>query len=167
MERRTGQLTVDSPLGPLLLTSQDGALTVLGWGRAERDAPDAVLDETARQLEAYFAGRLHRFDLLLKPAGTAFRQSVWAAMLAIPYGGTLTYGGVARALGSAPRAVGGACGANPIPVIIPCHRILGSGGAAGGYSGQGGLETKAWLLDLERRHAPEAAAPATAQFALL
>jgi len=167
MERQTGQLTVDSPLGPLLLTSQDGALTVLGWGRAGRDAPDAVLDETARQLEAYFAGRLQRFDLPLKPAGTAFRQSVWAAMLAIPYGGTLTYGEVARALGSAPRAVGGACGANPIPVIIPCHRILGGNGAPGGYSGKGGLDTKAWLLDLERRHAPETAEPAAIQFALL
>lgn len=149
-----GRLTVDSPLGPLLLTSVDGALTALDWTRADRDAPDALLDKAARQLDAYFAGRLHRFDLPLRPAGTPFRQSVWSAMLAIPYGGTATYGGVARALGSGPRAVGGACGANPIPVIIPCHRILGGGGAAGGYSGLGGLETKAFLLDLERRHAP-------------
>ena len=163
---RAGRMTVDSPLGPLLLSSDGEALTGLSWGRADREQPDAVLDAAARQLEGYFAGRLHAFDLPLKPAGTPFRHSVWTAMLAIPYGGTATYGGMARALSSAPRAIGGACGANPIPVIIPCHRVLGSGGAPGGYSGHGGLETKGWLLDLERRHAP-VDAPATGQLALL
>ncbi|MBP2229818.1 methylated-DNA-[protein]-cysteine S-methyltransferase [Azospirillum agricola] len=162
-----GRLTVGSPLGDLLLSSADGALTGVSWGRVDGDRPDAVLDAAARQLEAYFAGTLRHFDLPLKPAGTPFRQSVWSAMLAIPYGGTATYGGMARALGSGPRAIGGACGANPIPIIIPCHRVLGSGGAAGGYSGQGGLETKAWLLDLECRHAPERPEPARAQLALL
>lgn len=162
-----GRLTIESPLGDLLLSSMDGTLTELAWGRGAADRSDALLDETARQLGAYFAGRLQRFDLPLNPFGTPFRQAVWSAMLAIPYGGTVTYGGMARVLGSAPRAVGGACGANPIPIIIPCHRVLASGGAPGGYSGQGGLETKAWLLALEQRHAPAGQAPATAQLALL
>lgn len=141
-----GRLTVDSPLGPLTLTSAEGAIVALDWGRAGDCAPDSVLEEGARQIADYFAGRRFAFDLPLAPRGTAFRQRVWAAMLAIPAGSVLTYGDVARLLGSAPRAVGGACGANPIPVIIPCHRIVGSGGAAGGYSGLGGLRTKDWLL---------------------
>lgn len=162
-----GRLTIESPLGALLLTSMDGALTELAWGLGSNDRSDAVLDQAARQLDAYFAGRLQRFDLPLKPFGTPFRQAVWSGMLAIPYSGTVTYGGMARALNSAPRAVGGACGANPIPIIIPCHRVLASGGAPGGYSGQGGLETKAWLLALEQRHAPAGQAPAAAQLALL
>lgn len=141
-----GRLTIDSPLGPLTLTSADGAVVALDWGRQGEDAPDPVLEEAARQLGDYFAGKRTGFDLPLAPRGTAFRQKVWAAMLAIPPGTVLTYGDIARMLDSAPRAVGGACGANPIPVIIPCHRIVGSGGAPGGYSGFGGLETKDWLL---------------------
>lgn len=158
--------TVASPLGDLTLTSADGKLTAVTWGRAAREESDPLLDETARQLAEYFAGTRQGFDLPLAPAGTTFRQQVWAMMLAIPYGGTLSYGDVARALSSAPRAVGGACGANPIPIIIPCHRILGSGGAAGGYSGGAGLPTKTWLLDLERRHAKGPAAAALLQPAL-
>ncbi|PGH54887.1 cysteine methyltransferase [Azospirillum palustre] len=163
------RLSIDSPLGPLMLTGDGSALTAVGWGRFDRDEPDAVLAETARQLDAYFTGRLQRFDLPLKPAGTAFRRSVWEAMLAIPYGGTATYGGMATMLGSGPRAVGGACGANPIPIVIPCHRVLASGGAPGGYSGHGGLDTKAWLLALERRHAGvgQGNGAAAEQFALL
>lgn len=158
-----GTLTVASPLGDLTLTSAGGKLTAVSWGRAVREDSDALLDETACQLDQYFAGTRQDFDLPLAPAGTPFRQQVWKAMLAIPYGGTLSYGDVARALSSAPRAVGGACGANPIPIVIPCHRILGSGGAAGGYSGGAGLATKAWLLDLERRHTRGRAAPALLQ----
>lgn len=163
------RLSIDSPLGPLMLAGDGSALTSISWGRFDHDEPDAVLAETARQLEAYFAGRLQLFDLPLKPAGTAFRQSVWDAMLAIPYGGTATYGGMAKMLDSGPRAVGGACGANPIPIVIPCHRVLASGGAPGGYSGQGGLDTKAWLLALERRHAGvgQGNGAAAEQFALL
>lgn len=161
-----GTRTVASPLGDLTLTSAGGKLTAVSWGRAVREDSDPLLDETARQLDQYFTGTRQDFDLPLAPAGTPFRHQVWKAMQAIPYGGTLSYGDVARALSSAPRAVGGACGANPIPIIIPCHRILGSGGAAGGYSGGAGLATKAWLLDLERRHAKGRAAPALLQPAL-
>ncbi|MBP2311602.1 methylated-DNA--[protein]-cysteine S-methyltransferase [Azospirillum soli] len=146
-----GRLTVESPLGLLTLTSADGAVVALDWGRQGEDAPDAVLESAARQLDDYFAGRIRDFDVPLAPRGTAFRQKVWAAMQAIPYGRVATYGDIARALDTAARAVGGACGANPIPVIIPCHRVVGGGGAPGGYSGFGGLETKDWLLRHERR----------------
>lgn len=146
-----GLKTIDSPLGPLALTSFAGALVALDWGRASREEPDPVLDDAARQLDAYFAGRGTGFTVPLRPAGTAFRQRVWAAMQAIPYARTATYGDIARALVSAPRAVGGACGANPLPIVIPCHRVVGSAGP-GGYSGSGGLDTKAWLLAFERRH---------------
>lgn len=148
-----GLMTIDSPLGPLALTSSAGALVALDWGRATRHEPDPVLDEAARQLEAYFAGRGTDFTVPVRPAGTPFRQKVWAAMQAIPYARTATYGDIARALASAPRAVGGACGANPLPIVIPCHRVVGSAGP-GGYSGQGGLDTKAWLLAFERRREP-------------
>ncbi|WP_454020275.1 methylated-DNA--[protein]-cysteine S-methyltransferase [Azospirillum sp. Marseille-Q6669] len=148
----TGSLTIDSPLGLLTLTSAAGAIVALDWGRLGDDRPDPVLEEAARQLRDYFAGTRLDFDLPLSPRGTAFRQKVWAAMQGIPYGGVLTYGDVARLLDTAPRAVGGACGANPIPVIIPCHRIVGGGGAPGGYSGLGGLQTKDWLLRHERRY---------------
>src|SRR5690606_13127856 len=87
--------------------------------------------------------------------GTDFERRVWRAMIAIPQGRTQTYGEVARMLGSTPRAVGGACGANPIPLVIPCHRIVGAGGALGGYSGGRGAETKRFLLELEGALTPE------------
>lgn len=145
--------TVDSPFGPLVLTSHAGALVALGWGTAPREDTDAVLSAAESQLAAYFRGELRAFTLPLSPAGTAFRQRVWTAMQAIPFGGTATYGALARDIGSAPRAVGGACGANPLPIVIPCHRVVGGGGAPGGYSGHGGLDTKAWLLTHERRYA--------------
>lgn len=146
------RLTIASPLGPLTLTAEAGALTVLDWSAdGAGTTGDPLLREAARQVDAYFAGRLHGFDLPLRPAGTPFQQRVWTLMCAIPYGATLTYGGMAERLGSGPRAVGGACGRNPLPVIIPCHRVVGGGGRPGGYSGQGGLDTKARLLDLERR----------------
>jgi len=151
----TRRLTIDSPLGPLTITAEHGAVAALDWGTADGSRPpgDPLLDEAAGQLDAYFTGRQQRFDLPLQPAGTAFQRRVWDLMLTIPYGQTWTYGTMARHLGSAPRAVGGACGRNPIPIIIPCHRVVGGGNSPGGYSGQGGLVTKAHLLDLERRHA--------------
>lgn len=147
-----GQVTVESLLGPLVVTSADGAIGALDWGRATVEASEPLLEEAARQLQAYFTGRRLDFDLPLAPRGTPFRQSVWAAMSRIPYGRVATYGDLARELGSAPRAVGGACGANPIPIIIPCHRVVGGHGSAGGYSGAGGLVTKDWLLRHERTH---------------
>ena len=113
-----------------------------------------MLAEAARQLTEYFAGERREFALPLAPSGTPFRRRVWQAMQAIPYGQTRSYGDLARALDSAPRAVGGACGANPIPLVIPCHRVVGAGGALGGFSGGAGCDTKRQLLALERALPP-------------
>ena len=140
-----------TPVGLLSVAAEDGAITSVSWTseapqeRTDAGNGDALLEEACDQLRAYFEGRLTRFTLPLAPAGTAFRQRVWALMSEIPFGQTLTYGAMAKALGSAPRAVGGACGANPLPIIIPCHRVVGGAGP-GGYSGADGLPTKHWLL---------------------
>ena len=141
--------TVDSPLGPLTLVGEDGALTRLGWGRAAREDESNLLDRAAAELAAYFAGDRYSFDLPVAPEGTAHDRRVWRAMQDIPPGETRSYGEIARAIGSAAQAVGNACGRNPIPIVIPCHRIVGAGGAIGGYSGRGGAETKRFLLGLE------------------
>lgn len=151
---RTVTRVVESPLGRLKLTVKDEHLIALDWtdDPAEDSAEDGdhLLDEAARQLAAYFAGVRQDFDLPLSPAGTEFRQRVWAALRDIPYGATLMYGDVARQLETAPRAIGGACGANPIPIIIPCHRVRGTAGLVG-YSGRGGLDAKQFLLHHEQR----------------
>lgn len=144
---------VDSPVGRLAIEADHDNLTRLRWtDEAERVAETAhspVLREAARQLDLYFARRLTRFDLPLDARGTDFQTRVWAAMSEIPYGETATYGGLAAALGSGPRAVGMACGRNPIPIVVPCHRVLASGGREGGFSGGRGLPTKRQLLALE------------------
>jgi methylated-DNA-[protein]-cysteine S-methyltransferase len=142
--------TFDSPFGSMFVTSSDDALVAVGWGRAVAEHPDPLTAEAVRQLQAYFAGRLTEFDLPLRPRGSDFRLKVWRAMQTIPHGQTRSYAAIAETVGSAPRAVGGACGANPLPIVIPCHRVVGSHGLSGGYSGEGGLATKAWLLDHER-----------------
>ncbi|SLN62623.1 Methylated-DNA--protein-cysteine methyltransferase [Pseudoruegeria aquimaris] len=145
----TACLTIDSPLGPLTLHAQDGAITALTWEEAtDAQAPTPLLQEAAAQLAAYFDGRLTRFDLPLRVEGSDFQKAVCAQMSAIPYGETRTYGDLARALGQPAQAVGGACGANPIPILIPCHRVVGANGLTG-FSGAGGVETKAALLRLE------------------
>jgi methylated-DNA-[protein]-cysteine S-methyltransferase len=144
---------VTSPVGRLALEADRDALTGLRWTSAGEAAQDegstALLKEAARQLERYFARTLTRFDLPLAARGTDFQKSVWKMMSEIPYGETATYGGMAMALGSGPRAIGMACGRNPIPIIVPCHRVLGSGGKEGGFSGGQGLPTKRKLLALE------------------
>lgn len=119
----------------------------MGAGRDQAETP--LLLRARVQLQDYFDGIGTDFDLPLAPIGTAFRQRVWAAMCAIPPGETRSYGDVARTLGSAARAVGQACGANPIPILIPCHRIVGAEGRMGGYSGGDGPATKRVLLALE------------------
>ena len=141
-------LSISSPVGSLLLDEDEGALVSLRWADMAGGNGSPLLAEAARQLDAYFAGRLTEFDLPLRPAGSAFERSVWAAMQNIPYGETRSYGDLAAATHSAPRAVGRACGRNPIPIVIPCHRVLGKGWM-GGYSGAGGLKTKEALLTLE------------------
>lgn len=150
------RLIIETPLGRLALIAHDDKLAAVDWTEEEADPSPPDDDEhlparAAAQIAAYFAGDLHRFDLPLAPAGTPFRQKVWSAMLNVPYGQTTTYGDVARQIGGGPRAVGGACGANPLPIIIPCHRVLASSGL-GGYSGRGGLDVKQFLLRHEARH---------------
>jgi len=138
-----------SPLGPLTLFADAEALIAVEFGQGPDGTDSALLKETKSQLTAYFAGELKAFDLPLNAHGTAFQKSVWQLMREVPYGSTRSYGDLAYDLDSGPRAVGGACGRNPIAIIVPCHRILASGGKIGGYSGGGGPETKISLLRLE------------------
>lgn len=144
---------VESVVGRLALEADQDAVTSVRWAgageRVRNTSSSPVLKEAVRQLERYFARKLKRFDLPLAARGTDFQKSVWKVMSDIPYGETTTYGGMAMALGSGPRAIGMACGRNPIPIIVPCHRVLGSGGKEGGFSGGQGLPTKRRLLALE------------------
>ncbi|NKB49307.1 MAG: methylated-DNA--[protein]-cysteine S-methyltransferase [Alphaproteobacteria bacterium] len=145
----TLDLSLDSPVGPLTVTQDGGALVALDWGARANGETSPLLAEAKRQLDAYFAGALDAFDLPVAPAGTAHQRKVWRAMQEIPFGGYQSYGALSAAIGSSPRAVGTACGRNPIPIIIPCHRVLAAGGGIGGYSGSGGTATKRYLLSLE------------------
>ena len=150
--------SLDSPIGELLLLGDGRALTSLHMGAGERDAPDgarhdaAAFAEAEAQLHAYFGGELTEFDLPLAPSGTSFQLSVWAALRAIPYGQTASYGEIAQAVGKpdAFRAVGATNGRNPIPVIVPCHRVIGADGGLVGFGG--GLPRKRLLLELEAEH---------------
>ncbi|MCC7046398.1 MAG: methylated-DNA--[protein]-cysteine S-methyltransferase [Alphaproteobacteria bacterium] len=139
---------VASPLGPLTVAAEDGHIVSLGFGAgaAEAERDDPLLAEAARQLDAYFARRLRAFDLPLLPRGSAFHRAVWDAMLRIPYGDARSYGVLAEETGGVARAVGIACGSNPIAIVIPCHRVIGAGGRMVGYSGGKGVKTKSWLL---------------------
>ncbi len=149
MEPSIRRLVIPSPFGALTLTERDDALTALDWGRLpQNDGPSPGLAAAAEQLEDYFDGRLKRFDLETTPRGTDFQIRVWRALQAIPYGETMTYGEIALGLKSSARAVGMACGANPLPIIIPCHRVVAETGL-GGFSGLGGIATKRRLLALE------------------
>jgi len=143
------QLSLHSPIGELTLSEDDGAIVALdwGWGRDQEETP--LLLEAKAQLNAYFDGSGENFSLPLRPYGSQFQQNVWKEMLNIPYGKTMTYGEMAKKLNSAAQPIGGACGRNPIPIIIPCHRVLASGGKLGGYTADGGLEIKRALLQLE------------------
>lgn len=136
----------------LTISEEDGAIVSIDWGWVRESAETPLLVAARDQLEAYFDGRLGRFNLPLLPLGTPFQQAVWQALLDIPFGQTRRYGDLARAIGTAPRAIGTACGRNPIPIVIPCHRVIGAGGGLGGYSGEDGVETKRYLLRLEGAH---------------
>jgi len=144
---------IDSPVGRLTIAADGEAIIAIRWGDGGNGATSPLLAEAARQLKAYFAGRLTGFDLPLRPHGSRFDQRVWDAMRQIPYGGTASYSDLAFEIGSGPRAIGGACGRNPIPIVIPCHRVLARNGL-GGYSGGAGLPTKRALLALEGAGAP-------------
>jgi len=142
------QRSLHSPVGDLTISEEDGEIVSLdwGWGAVQSDTP--TLRTAIRQLNEYFDGEREAFDLKLAAAPTAFAARMRAAMIAIPYGKTRTYGEVASDLGSSAQAIGQSCGANHIPIIVPCHRILAATGL-GGYSGDGGLEAKTALLRLE------------------
>ena len=152
----------ETAIGPLRLSARGGAITAIafhpyadpphGEPLGHRTDDEPVLREAVAQLAAYFAGELEHFDLPLSPTGTEFQHRVWAQLRRIRYGETASYGEVARALGltnAASRAVGLANGRNPIPVVVPCHRVIGADGTLTGYAG--GLERKRTLLDLEQR----------------
>jgi methylated-DNA-[protein]-cysteine S-methyltransferase len=153
---------LDTPIGRLLLAADERGLRYIefagaeqgrrigrGWRRGRRRLGTAIA-----QLDAYFDGRLHAFDVALAARGTGFRKAVWDELVRIPYGETISYGELARRIGDAgaSRAVGAANGANPLPIIVPCHRVIGANGKLTGFGG--GLPVKQWLLDHERRHAP-------------
>lgn len=150
-----------SPVGILTLVASDAGLVAVLWeeddparvklAATQVDEDHPVLRQTAAQLADYFAGARQQFDLPLDFRGTAFQQRVWAALLAIPFGETRSYGAIASAIDqpTASRAVGAANGRNPISIIAPCHRVVGSNGALTGFAG--GLATKTWLIDHERR----------------
>src|ERR1700675_3963283 len=141
-------LSITCPVGQLTIDEEDEAIVAIRWADMPAGNGSPLLTEAARQLDAYFAGRLSNFDLPLAPAGSPFEARVWSAMQLIPYGETRSYGDLASAVGSAPRAGGRACGPNPIPIVIPCPRVLARRGL-GGYSGSGGLAPKQRLLALE------------------
>jgi methylated-DNA-[protein]-cysteine S-methyltransferase len=141
-------LCIPSPVGRLTIDEADEAIVAIRWADDPAGNGSPLLTEAARQLAAYFQGRLRHFDLPLTPGGSPFESRVWAGMQTIPYGETRCYGDLAQTIGSMPRAVGRACGKNPIPIVIPCHRVLAKAGL-GGYSGNGGLVTKQRLLALE------------------
>ncbi len=141
------QAVFDGPLGPLTLTEEGGVIAGVEWARRDIREGSALLDAACAQLAEYFAGTRRVFDLRLD-YGAGFHEGVRRAMAAIPFGETRTYGDLAKELGAPAQAIGQACGANPVPILIPCHRVLAANGL-GGYSGAGGVETKVALLKLE------------------
>ncbi len=155
--------TIDSPVGELRIIAGERGLRAILWGAedvariASIDDEDLVegrtplLDQAVTQLGEYFAGTRRDFDLPLDPAGTPFQQSAWMVLRTIPYGQTISYGQQARRLGdpNKARAVGAANGKNPLSIVVPCHRVIGSGGQLVGFAA--GLDVKSWLLDHERQ----------------
>ena len=160
---------LESPIGDLLLAGDEAGLCAISFpsgSRAVAPRPewrqdDAFFEHSRSQLGAYFAGELQRFDLSLNFIGTAFQKSVWRALIDIPYGETTSYGALAAKLGrpTASRAVGAANGANPLPIVAPCHRVIGADRSLTGFGG--GLDTKRFLLDLEFRVAGKPGAQGT------
>lgn len=138
-----------SPLGDLTVSEEDGSIVALDWGWGRDQTPTPILTAAIAQLHAYFDGALENFDLKLAPHGTPYRRRVWASLQSIPFGETRTYGALAAEIGGSARSVGQANSVNPIPIIIPCHRVVASAGL-GGYSGAEGVETKQFLLALEQ-----------------
>ena len=147
-------INIETPIGLLYARGRE-AITHVGWAQKVDASPNSLLRETQRQIEAFFQGELTFFDLPLLPQGTAFQRRVWRHLRSIPYGSTVSYGAFGATLSTSARAVGGACAANPIPLLIPCHRVVGQNGYLTGYSGGSGLKTKEELLLLEQKYAKD------------
>ncbi|HYN31988.1 MAG TPA: methylated-DNA--[protein]-cysteine S-methyltransferase [Ilumatobacteraceae bacterium] len=153
---------MDTPVGPITIVASDVGVRAILWPGDDRgrvpmsggspDPDHPVIAATVAQLGEYFDGEREEFDLPLDPVGTDFQQSAWMALRSIPYGTTISYGEQAARMGDRrkARAVGAANGRNPISIVVPCHRVVGSNGALTGFAG--GIDTKAWLLDHEQRH---------------
>ena len=155
-------LTIHTPIGELTIFEADDAIVAIDWGRAQapdgNPPPTQLLRQAASQLQDYFDGLRTSFDLPLAPQGTPFRRRVWDALCRIPPGQTRSYIDIAREIGCrSARAIGQANGSNPIPILIPCHRVVAADGSLGGYSGGEGAATKRYLLALEARAIPAAA----------
>lgn len=146
------QLSLHTPVGDITLSEEDGHLVALDWGWGRDQSISPLLAEARHQLQHYFDGERTAFTLPLAPHGTAYRKRVWQALIDIPTGQTRTYAELAATAGGSPRSIGGAMAHNPLPILIPCHRIVATNGP-GGYSGGDGLPTKRFLLALEHRTA--------------
>jgi len=157
------QLSLHTPIGPLTISAEDEAIVAVDWGWGRDQEPTPVLLSAKAWLQRYFDGAVDAMALPLAPFGTPYRKRVWHSICDIPLGATRSYLAVARLAGGSARSVGGAMATNPIPILIPCHRVLGSGPRGtlviGGYSGGEGIETKQFLLDLERRADAASAIP--------
>lgn len=154
------QLSLHSPIGDLTVSEDAGRIVALDWGWGRDQSATPLLSRACARLQDYFDGQCfpRDFDLPLAPAGTVYQHRVWEALRRIPYGTTRTYSDLAAEIGGSPRSVGQAGAANPIPILIPCHRLVARQRRAGqpqlgGYSGPDGPDGKCWLLDLERRAA--------------
>jgi len=145
------ELIFNSPIGLLTLVETDSTITSLEWRKSRSNQETTILLLAKKELAQYFGGELAEFTAPLDPSGTAFQRRVWKTIMGIPYGEQWTYSDIANILNTSPRAVGGACGRNPIPVIIPCHRVVGSNGALTGYTAADGIKTKSFLLEHEER----------------
>jgi len=142
-------LSFSTPVGYLTVFEADDVVVAIEWGQVTDHGVTPLLLKARDQIDAYFQGASCAFDLPIHPVGTSFQQRVWRHLQDIPYGATQTYGDVADALNTGPRAVGTACGRNPLPIVIPCHRVVGAGDKPVGFSGGLGVETKTALLSLE------------------
>lgn len=153
------QLSLHTPLGPISVSEELGSLVAIDWGWGRDQDETAVLRAAREQLHAYFDGELTHFDLPIEPAGSPYSHRVWRALAEIPYGHTCSYTALASRAGGSARSVGNALGRNPLPIIVPCHRVVGASGI-GGYSGGDGLDSKRALLRLEQRQLTSPVSPA-------
>lgn len=143
-------MSMNTPIGsPITIFEWSGRVSAIDWGTLPEPEETPALAVARDQIEAFFAGQRQSFDFAIAPIGTPFQQRVWAHLRTIPFGTVQTYGAVAQALATAPRAIGAACARNPLPIVIPCHRVVGSLGAMTGYSGYDGVATKRRLLEIE------------------